>query len=135
MADITVELIIFVALLVHGIGHAASLATLVIIAYRPAVSTGHWLAAKSWLLPSFSKRAATVTASGFWIASFVAFVVTALSFWGVLIPDVWRTLGILAAILSSVGIILFLRTWPTFNTVAAMGMNVVAVVLALAWPA
>ncbi len=129
------ELVIFVALLVHGIGHAAALATLALIAYRPAVSTGHWLAAKSWLFPSLSKSAATATASVFWIASSVIFVVVALSFWGVLLPDGWRTLGIVAAIISSVGIVLFLRTWPTFNTVAAMGMNVVAVILALAWPA
>ncbi|HII41400.1 MAG TPA: hypothetical protein HA326_09325 [Thermoplasmata archaeon] len=54
---------------------------------------------------------------------------------GALLPDLWRTLGILAAAVSTLGIVLFFRTWPLANTSAALGMNVVTVLLAVAWPA
>ena len=135
MVDITVELVIFVALLVHGIGHAAALATLGILAFRPAINMGNWKSAGSWLLPRLPKSAATALASALWVASFAGFLVVALSWWGVFLPDVWRPLGILSALVSTAGILQFFRTWPMGNTLAALGMNGVAVLLAVAWPA
>lgn len=135
MVEVTVELVIFAALLVHGIGHVGALGTLAVLAYRPGTSTGHWQAAKSWLLPSLSRRLATAVASVFWVAALVGFVLVALSWWGVLAPGLWRPMGIVSAVVSGAGIVLFFRTWPMPNTAAALGMNVVAVVLALAWPA
>ncbi len=63
MVELTVELVIFAALLIHGIGHVGALSTLAVLAYRPRVSTGNWKAAKSWLLPSLSTRSATAIAS------------------------------------------------------------------------
>ncbi len=133
MVDITVELVVFAALFIHGIGHAAALATLAVIAYRPAIRTGNWLAARSRLLPSLSRPVAAVAASIFWVVSCVGFVVVALSWWGLLSSDLWRPLAIGSAVISTVGIVLFFGTWPKFNTAAALGMNVVAVLLAVAW--
>ena len=135
MVELSIELVIFVALLVHGIGHGAALATLGILAFRPAIHTGNWKAARSWLLPSLPGSAATALASALWIVSLVGFLAVALSWWGALLPDLWRTLGILAAAVSTLGIVLFFRTWPLANTSAALGMNVVTVLLAVAWPA
>ncbi len=135
MVDITVELVVFVALLVHGIGHGAALATLAIRVLRPAINTGKWRAATSWLLPSLPKSAATAAAGLFWIIAMAGFLVVALSWFGVLPPDLWRTLGIVSASVSVLGIVLFFRTWPMANTLAALGMDVVTVGLALAWPA
>lgn len=135
MVELNVELVIFAALLVHGIGHVGALGTLAVLAYRPGMGTGNWKAAKSWLFPSLPKSAATAVASVFWTVSLVGFVLVALSWWGILLPEVWRPLALVSAVVSAVGIVLFLRTWPVFNTVAALGMDVVAVLLALAWPA
>lgn len=134
MVEITAELVIFAALLIHGIGHVGALGTLAVLAYRPKTSTGNWKAAESWLLPSLSRRTATAVASAFWVVSLVGFVLVALGWWGVLLPDLWRPLAIVSAIASSGGIVLFFRTWPVLNTAAALGMNVVAVILALFWP-
>ncbi len=135
MAEITLELVIFAALLIHGVGHVGALGTLAVLAYQPKVSTGNWKAAKSWLLPSLSGRGATAVASAFWVVALVGFVLVALGWWGVLLPDLWRPLAIVSAIVSASGILLFFRTWPMANTAAALGMNVVAVLLALFWPA
>lgn len=82
MVELSIELVIFVALLVHGIGHGAALATLGILAFRPAIHTGNWKAARSWLLPSLPGSAATALASALWIVSLVGFLAVALSWWG-----------------------------------------------------
>ncbi len=135
MLDLTVQLVLFAALLVHGIGHGGALGALAWTARSPG-STGHWLPAKSWLFPAASGGTATAVASTFWVVSLVGFVLVALSFWGFVVPgSIWRPLAILSALISAAGIVLFLRTWPVFNTVAALGMNVVAVLAAVAWPA
>ncbi len=127
------ELVIFAALVVHAIGHAAAFATLAILTYRPAIRTGNWKAARSWLVPSLPKSAAALVASAFWIASFVGFLVVAFSWWGLIASDLWRPVGLLSALVSAMGIVLFFRTWPMANTVAALGMNAVTVLLAVAW--
>ncbi len=135
MVESTIELILFLALLIHGIGHVGALGTLAVLAYRPQTSTGNWKAARSWLLPSMSTRTATALASVLWVAALVGFVLVAFGWWGVVLPGLWRPLAVLSAVISTAGIALFFRTWPMANTAAALGMNVVAVILAVAWPA
>lgn len=81
--------------------------------------------------------AATTLASLFWITSPLGFVAAALSFWGVLVPGgIWRELAIVSAAVSLLGIALFFGTWPPFNTIAAIALNVTVLVtqLWLAWP-
>ena len=137
MSDQTLKLIAAGVLLVHGLGHGGALAALVCIRLRPDTPTGDWLAARSWLVPSLPGDTATTIASAFWIASLVGFVVAAMSFWGVLVPgEVWRPLGVAAALVSMAGIVLFFGTWPAFNTLAALGVNVAVLValLGLRWP-
>jgi hypothetical protein len=61
-------------------------------------------------------------ASIFWVVSLVGLAAAALSFWGILVPvDAWRQLAIVSSIVSTLGIVLFLGTRHTFNTVAALG--------------
>jgi len=128
-------LVIFAALLVHGIGHGAAIGTLALRRYSPGTKTGGWLPARSWLFPSLSQSAATTAACFFWIVSLLGFVLVAFSFWGNLLPgEVWRPLAIVSAVVSGIGIVSFFKTWPMFNTFAALGMNVVAVLVALMWP-
>ena len=129
MSDQVVRLVSFVVLLAHGLGHGGALGAMAWIALRPGSDTGAWTAARSWLWPSVAPGTATLVASAFWIVSLVGFVVAALSFWfgG---GDTWRAMAIGSALVSGVGIVLFLGNWPMFNTLAALAVNA-AVLVAL----
>lgn len=136
MSDQTIKLLAAGALLLHGLGHGGALGALAWIRFSPS-SSGPWLAARSWLVPSLSTDGATALAGLFWVASLVGFLITAMSFWGVLVPaEVWRPLGVGSALVSGTGIVLFFGIWPMFNTLAALGMNaaVLVAVLGLNWP-
>ena len=137
MSDQTIKLIAAGALRLHGIGHGGALGALAWIQLSPGSNTSAWLAARSWLVPSLAADTATTLASTFWIASLVGFVITAMSFWGVVVPgEVWRPMAVASALVSAAGIVLFFGTWPMFNTLAALGMDVavLAAVLWLRWP-
>ena len=124
-------------LLLHGLGHGGAVGALAWIRLRPGTSTGDWLAARSWLVPSLSADTATTLAGAFWIVSLVGFLIAAMSFWGVVIPgSVWRPLAVASALLSIAGITCFFGTWPMFNTLAALAVNVAVLgaVLWLRWP-
>jgi hypothetical protein len=137
MSDPIVKLIIAGALALHGLGHGGALGALIWIGARPGTDTGGWHAARSWLVPSLPAGTAATVASVFWILSLIGFVAAALAFWGVLGPgEAWRPLAVVSAIVSMLGIVLFIGTWPTFNTLAALGVNVAVLValLGLHWP-
>jgi hypothetical protein len=132
-----IRLIIAGVLFLHGVAHFGPLGTYIWIRFRPADSTGGWVGARSWLLPSLPPGVATAIASLFWILSIIGFVGAALSFWGVLVPgDLWRQIAIASAIASTLGIVVFFGTWPMFNTIAALGVNLAVLVtqLWLRWP-
>ena len=136
MSDQTLRIVLAAVIALHGLGHGGALAALAWIAWRPGSTTGAWTAARSWLLASLSSGTATVIASTFWTVALVGFLAAVLSFLGILLPgDAWRPLVIASAIVSSVGIVLFFGNWPLFNTVAALGVNVVVLValVGLAW--
>ena len=133
MSDQAIKLIAAGVLLLHGLGHGGAIGALAWIRLRPGTSTGAWLAARSWLVASLPAETAMAVASAFWVVSLVGFVIAALSFWGVAVPgDVWRPVAVGSAIVSIAGIVLFFGTWPMFNTLAALGMNV-AVLVAVLW--
>ncbi len=137
MSDQTIKLIAAGVLLVHGLGHGGALCALAWIRLRPGTATGDWHQAQSWLMPSIREDTAMTLASALWIVSLVGFVIAAMSFWGVVLPDsVWRPVAVAAALVSLAGITLFFGTWPTFNTLAALAVNVavLAAVLWLRWP-
>ena len=135
MSAQTIKLFIAGVLLLHGLGHVGALGALV--AQGRVVSTGSWLRARSWLFPSLAVPVATTVASIFWVLSTIGFVAAAMSFWGVLVPgDAWRQLALASSIVSALGIVLFFGTWPTFNTLAALAVNIAVLVtqLWLHWP-
>lgn len=132
--------LITAALGIHGLGHIGAVGALVSrsLGYGAAADQAGWLAPRSWLLPSLESSASNAVATGFWIVSLIGFVAAALAFWGVFIPgEMWRILAVGSAVVSTVGIVLFAGTWPVFNTVAALSVNVVVLVtqLWLRWPA
>ena len=133
MSDQTIRLVTAGVLLLHGLGHGGALGALAWIRWRPEAATGPWLSARSWILPSLPAGTATTAASVFWILSLAGFVITAMSFWGLVMPGgVWRPLGVASALVSIAGITLFFGTWPMFNTLAALAVNV-AVLVAVLW--
>ena len=134
MSDQAVRVVWSGMLLVHGLGHFGALAALALLAVRPGAATGAWTAARSWLAPSLAPGAAAIVASAFWAASLVGFVAAALLFWfagGV----AWQPVAVASAVVSTVGIVLFLGTWPVFNTLAALVVNAVVLtaLLILHW--
>ena len=135
MSAQTIKLFIAGVLLLHGLGHVGALGALV--AQGRVVSTGSWLRARSWPFPSLAVPVATTVASIFWVLSTIGFVAAAMSFWGVLVPgDAWRQLALASSIVSALGILLFFGIWPTFNTFAALAVNIAVLVtqLWLHWP-
>ena len=65
------------------------------------------------LLPSLASPIATALATGFWAVSMIGFIAAACSFWGVLVPsEAWRTLAVVSAVVSTLGLTLFIGTWP-----------------------
>jgi len=133
MSDQVIRLVVGGALLLHGLGHGGALGALLWIRFRPGSNSGDWLAARSWLVPSLPADTATTVASTFWVVSLIGFALAALSFWGLLVPgDAWRPLAVGSAVVSLAGIVLFFGTWPMFNTLAALGVNI-AVLIAVVW--
>jgi hypothetical protein len=137
MSDNVVRLIIAGVLLLHGVAHVGPVATYIWIRFRPGDNTSGWVAARSWIVPKLPSATATAVASAFWLLSLIGFVGAALSFWGIFVPgNVWRQLAVASAGVSILGITLFLGTWPAFNTIAALAVNIAVLVtqLFLHWP-
>jgi hypothetical protein len=117
----TIKILIAGALFVHGIGH----------------SLGYWMPANSWLLKGLGVSALRAISSIFWALSIVGFLAACLGFWGILIPFTWwQPLAIGTSVFSLLGLILFIGSWPGFNTIGAIGMNIAILVtqLWLNWP-
>jgi hypothetical protein len=132
-----VTIIVGTVLLVHGVAHVGPIGRYIWIKARPGENTSRWRRARSWLIPSLPPTVAAVVASVFWLICIIGFVSAALSFWGIVFPaDVWRELAVASAIVSTAGIVLFFGTWPLFNTIAALGVNITVLVtqLWLRWP-
>ncbi len=135
MSTQMIRLLIAGALLLHGLGHGGALGALAYVGRGR--DGGAWRPARTWLLSSLPQRTATIVASSFWVLSLVGFVAAAMSFWGILIPaEAWRALALISACISGLGIVLFFGTWPMFNTLAALAMNVAVLVTQLwtHWP-
>ncbi len=135
MSAQTIRVLIAGALLLHGLGHSGALVALIVVGRGH--SGGSWLPARSWLFPSLTAPTARTVAGAFWVVSTIGFVAASMSFWGILVPgEAWRQLAVAFSIVSTLGIVLFLGTWPTFNTLAALAMNAAVLVtqLWLHWP-
>jgi hypothetical protein len=106
MSLLLIKFFIPLVILLHGLGHGGAIGAL--IAIDRGVPSGKWLSARSWLLPDLAPQMAKVMAIAFWMISLLGFVAAALSFWGILIPsDLWRTLALIFAFISFIGILLF----------------------------
>jgi hypothetical protein len=136
MSDQMLRLVVGAVLLLHGIAHGGALGALWWIGSGRSADTGGWSAARSWASPTLASETATMVAVAFWTVSLVGFVLTALAFWGIVLPvDWWRPLGVVSALVSTAGIVLFFGTWPLLNTLAALTLNAaVLIAVAMDWP-
>jgi hypothetical protein len=134
----TTRFLVFGVLMIHGLGHGGAIGALLFRRLDAVASDrAGWLAARSWLLPSLDAGAAATVATLFWMLSMAGFIAAALSFWGILVPsEAWSVIAIVSSIVSLAGIIVFAGTWPPFNTVAALAVNLAVLVtqLWLHWP-
>jgi hypothetical protein len=122
MSAQTIRILIAGALFVHAVGH----------------SLGFWMPARSWLFPNAQEATLRVVSSIFWSLAVAGFLASLLGFLGFLVPsEWWRALAVGSAIVSLLGLLLFWKTWPTFNLLGALSMNAAVLVtqLALKWPA
>jgi len=124
---------------IHGLGHVGAIGALLTrkLGYVAAADQSGWLAPRSWLFPSLDGSAAAAVATGFWILSMLGFIAAALTLW--VDPgtgDTWRIIAVVSAVVSAAGIVLFGGTWPVFNTVAALAVDVAVLVtqLWIQWP-
>jgi hypothetical protein len=109
------------ALFVHGVGH----------------TLGFWMPARSWLFPSLGEPILRIISSAIWILAAIGFLAAFLGFLGVVVPhNLWRLFAVGTAFVSLVGLALFWGTWPLFNTIGALGMNMAVLVTQfwLSWP-
>lgn len=129
MSDETIKVLVAGVLLLHGLGHIGPIGAY--LAHDRGL-TSAWLPARSWVFPSLAAPTAGMAASIFWVLSMIGFVAASMSFWGVLVPgEAWRQLALASSIVSTLGIVLFLGTWPPFNTLAALGVNIAVLVTQL----
>ena len=109
------------ALFVHGAGH----------------TLGFWMLARSWLLSGLGEPTLRIISSLFWILAAIGSLAACLGFLDVLVPSsLWRQLAVGSAVVSLLGLGLFWNTWPAFNTIGALSMNIVVLItqLWLYWP-
>ncbi len=121
MSTNTIRILIAGALLVHGIGH----------------TLGLFMPVRSWLIPNAGESVLRTIRNILWVLIAVGFVLSCPGFLGVVIPtDWWRPLAVVFAFISLLGLGFFWGTWPAFNTIGALAMNVVILVtqLWLHWP-
>jgi hypothetical protein len=133
----TTKVIIAGVLLLHGLGHVGALAAIAVNWSDRGTTTGAWLPARSWLIPSLAPQTAKIVASTFWVLATIGFVAAALSFLGIVVPGaMWRQVALASSVVSLLGITLSFGTWPAFNTIAALGVNVAILVTQvwLHWP-
>ncbi|NIN99531.1 MAG: hypothetical protein GTO49_32090 [Anaerolineae bacterium] len=121
MSPQTIRILIAGALFVHAVGH----------------TLGFWMPARSWLLPNLPESTLRIISSIFWILASIGFLASLLGFLGIVVPvEWWRSIAVVFAFVSLLGLLLFWSTWPAFNTIGAISMNLAVLVtqLWLRWP-
>lgn len=143
MSDQTIKIIITIAIVLHALAHGRAFLSLI----RDALGSGtaKTIPVRFGLAPSLSRKAAASLASVFWFLATLGFFAAAWMFWSGAQPEeAWRQIAIAAAIISTLGSLLFSGIWPgaptkqlsTLDTVISLVFNaaiLIALVL-LKWP-
>jgi hypothetical protein len=119
MTTKSIKLIVFIALLVHGIGHFQG----VVAAFGVKINNKE--TTKSWLLKNSNKQTLRILMGLLFLSTAVLGILTALSFNDILLnQNLWQTLAIPTAILSTLCLIIFPNALAMFfNKVGAVAVN------------
>jgi hypothetical protein len=138
MSPETIKIIITAVLLLHGVAHGRAFFCLA--ATAAGGGDKKWIPLRSWLFPKASKKTVAAIAAVFWLLATLGFIVAALGFWGFLFPGAyWRQLALIAAVISTLGTLIFSGIWPgapdqrlsTLDTVISLLVNVAVIFLLL----
>jgi len=121
MTTETVELIVFVTLLVHGIGHFQGVIASLGVKINSSGSRG------SWLLKALSEKSNQIISMILFSVTGILGILAGLSFMGILLPDSnWQILALFTAITSTICLILFPNGFAIFfNKVGAICVNLI----------
>ena len=110
-----IEIIFAIVLLLQGLSHGKALIDLIgVINGR---NQGVTLTVEIWLRPSLAPKTAALIAAIFWFLATLGFVVASLgALENIEIGVAWRPLAAVAAIISTIGIVLVGGTWPAAHT-------------------
>ncbi len=119
MTTKSIKLIVFIALLVHGIGHLQGVVASLGVKFHKSSSTS------SWLLKSLGESANRMICLALYLGTSVTGILTALLFFEVIIPDGnWEMPALITAILSTMSLVLYPRTLAMFfNKAGAVVVN------------
>lgn len=119
MSTSTLKLIVFLAFLVHGVGHLQGVVTSSGVKFRTSTSN------TSWLLKGLGVKWNKVICLVLYLAASVLGIFAALGFRGVLGQESpWTSLAIACAIFSSLGLFLFPKALALFfNKAGAIAVN------------
>lgn len=133
MTTKTIKLIAFITLLVHGIGHFQG------VAAGLGLKINNSSPAQSWLFKGFSLQLNKSICLIMFFITGVLGILTALGFNGKMFPDVWQTLAIATAILSTICLVVFPNGFAMFfNKIGAITVNLFiyySIVFSQHWPA
>lgn len=118
MTTKTIKLIAFIALLVHGIGHFQG------VAAGLGLKINNSNPAQSWLLKNSSDKLNRITCFALFLVTGILGIITALAFREILLEELWQTLALVTAALSTVCLVLFPNSFAMlFNKVGAILVN------------
>jgi len=119
MTTKTIKLIVFIALLVHGIGHLQG----VVASFGVKINDAQ--PAQSWLLKSLDAQWNKRICFTLFLVTSVIGIITALSFKDILIDStVWQVTALITAIISVLCLVVFPNSFAMFfNKIGAIGVN------------
>lgn len=121
MSTKTIKLLVFLALLVHGIGHIQG------VIGSLGVKMGHSGSSVSWLLKGLGEGTNRTICLILYAGAAVFGILAALSFKGILIPvTIWELFALITAFISTAGLILFPNALAMFfNKIGAVAVNLI----------
>lgn len=134
MSSQTVKILVFIVLLIHGIGHLQGVVSSAGVKFRNSTQS------RSWLLRGLGNQWNRLICLVLYLTAAILGIFAALGFRGLFGPDSqWTALALSCAVFSTIGLILFPKAMAMFFTKAgAVAVNLIifySILLNGQWPA